>query len=149
MAPASDPWSVSATAGISSSAARAASSGIRHAPSRIEYSEWTCRWTNSAMGSPILGSGPDATPFGDPEQPERDQSDPEEPDHRRREIARARPPRADGHAGDDHGRGGEERREPDIAPLGDPPEGEREDERSDEEGGRREPRLDPVGGRVP
>src|SRR5438270_10508532 len=29
-----------------SSAARAASAGIRHAPSRIEYSEWTWRWTN-------------------------------------------------------------------------------------------------------
>jgi hypothetical protein len=25
-----------------------ASAGIRHAPSRIENSEWTCRWTNSA-----------------------------------------------------------------------------------------------------
>src|SRR5512132_197490 len=47
-APASEPWSVSVTAGISSSAARAASAGIRHAPSRIEYSEWTWRWTKGA-----------------------------------------------------------------------------------------------------
>src|SRR5215831_10782488 len=48
IAPASEPWSVSATAGISSSAARATSAGIRHAPSRIEYSEWTWRWTKGA-----------------------------------------------------------------------------------------------------
>ena len=39
---------MSETAGISSSAARATRSGIRHAPSRIEYSEWTWRWTNGA-----------------------------------------------------------------------------------------------------
>src|SRR5690242_707329 len=31
---------------MSSSAARFARSGMRHAPSRIEYSEWTWRWTN-------------------------------------------------------------------------------------------------------
>src|SRR5581483_4731479 len=49
MVPAREPWSVSATAGICSSAARAASAGIRHAPSRIEYSEWTWRWTNGAV----------------------------------------------------------------------------------------------------
>ena len=48
-APAIEPWSVSETAGISSSAARATRSGIRHAPSRIEYSEWTCRWTKGAV----------------------------------------------------------------------------------------------------
>ena len=47
--PAIEPWSVSDTAGISSSAAFRASAGIRHAPSRIEYSEWTCRWTNGAL----------------------------------------------------------------------------------------------------
>src|SRR5258705_2372926 len=47
-APAIEPWSVRLTAGISSSAARETRSGIRHAPSRIEYSEWTCRWTKSA-----------------------------------------------------------------------------------------------------
>src|SRR5580765_5908800 len=52
-APASDPWSVSATAGISSSAARAASAGMRHAPSRIEYSEWTWRWTKGASGTAL------------------------------------------------------------------------------------------------
>src|SRR5919204_5857804 len=49
MAPASEPWSVRVTDGISSRAAFAASAGIRHAPSRIEYSEWTCRWTNEAL----------------------------------------------------------------------------------------------------
>src|SRR2546421_6443322 len=49
IAPASDPWSVSATAGISSSAARCASAGIRQAPSRIEYSEWTWRWTKGTV----------------------------------------------------------------------------------------------------
>src|SRR3954451_20436684 len=47
-APAMEPWSVRLTAGISSSAARLTRSGIRHAPSRIEYSEWTWRWTKSA-----------------------------------------------------------------------------------------------------
>src|SRR5258707_10174341 len=49
-APAIEPWSVSETAGISNSAACLASSGMRHAPSRIEYSEWTCRWTKGASG---------------------------------------------------------------------------------------------------
>src|SRR6266508_322375 len=53
-APAMDPWSVSPTAGISNSAARAASSGIRHAPSRMEYSLWTCRWTNGAVSTDAL-----------------------------------------------------------------------------------------------
>jgi hypothetical protein len=48
IAPAIEPWSVSETAAISSSAARATRSGIRHAPSRIEYSEWTWRWTKGA-----------------------------------------------------------------------------------------------------
>src|SRR5690349_19816108 len=51
-APAMEPWSVRLTAGISSSAARATRSGMRHAPSRIEYSEWTCRWTKSASAMP-------------------------------------------------------------------------------------------------
>src|SRR3954464_9438836 len=50
-APARLPWSVSATAGISNSAARSASRGMRHAPSRIEYSEWTWRWTKGASGT--------------------------------------------------------------------------------------------------
>src|SRR3979490_1322742 len=43
-----EPWSGGLAGGISSSAARETRSGIRHAPSRIEYSEWTCRWTKSA-----------------------------------------------------------------------------------------------------
>src|SRR5581483_5275167 len=47
--PAREPWSVSATAGICSSAARAARAGMRHAPSRMEYSEWTWRWTKGAV----------------------------------------------------------------------------------------------------
>src|SRR6476660_3940865 len=50
-APAIEPWSVSVTAGIPRLAARSASAGMRHAPSRIEYSEWTCRWTKSASGT--------------------------------------------------------------------------------------------------
>src|SRR6476646_2009776 len=49
-APAIEPWALRLTAGISSSAARLTRSGIRHAPSRIEYSEWTWRWTNSDGG---------------------------------------------------------------------------------------------------
>ena len=40
---------MSDTAGISSRAALSTSAGIRHAPSRIEYSEWTCRWTNGEL----------------------------------------------------------------------------------------------------
>ena len=36
-------------AGRGSSAARSASAGIRHAPSRIENSEWTWRWTNGTV----------------------------------------------------------------------------------------------------
>ncbi len=55
---------MSATAGISSSAARAASAGIRHAPSRIEYSLWTCRWTKSALtDGPFYEGGPDDLSF--------------------------------------------------------------------------------------
>src|ERR1051326_1871442 len=50
IAPAIEPWAVSETAGISNSAARATRSGILHAPSKMEYSEWTCRWTNGASG---------------------------------------------------------------------------------------------------
>src|SRR5207237_3013131 len=60
-APAIEPWSVSPTAGISNSAARAARAGIRQAPSRIEYSEWTWRWTYGASGTGghlRAGSGP-------------------------------------------------------------------------------------------
>ena len=53
-APAIEPWSVTVTAGISSSTARLTSSLIRHAPSRIEYSEWQCRWTKGEdTGRPL------------------------------------------------------------------------------------------------
>src|SRR5579862_191933 len=65
-APASEPWSVRLTAGISSSAARATRSGIRQAPSRIEYSEWTWRWTNGASDMPgaTISGAQDRTGFG-------------------------------------------------------------------------------------
>ena len=43
------PWSVSPSAGISSSAARAAMRLILHAPSSSEYSLWTCRWTTDPL----------------------------------------------------------------------------------------------------
>src|SRR5205823_2741921 len=64
--PAREPWSVRATAGIWSSAARAASAGMRHAPSRMEYSEWTWRWTKGAVSGtarPLYKSVPTG-PFG-------------------------------------------------------------------------------------
>ena len=54
---------MSATAGISSWAARAASAGILHAPSRIEYSLWTWRWTKSALTEGPLYGGPRKSPF--------------------------------------------------------------------------------------
>src|ERR1700686_2950362 len=44
MAPYITPWSVMASAGISSSAARLTSAGMRLAPSSSEYSVWLCRW---------------------------------------------------------------------------------------------------------
>ena len=48
------PWSVSASAGISSSWARVIRSLSRFAPSRSENSEWVWRWTkdirSGAMG---------------------------------------------------------------------------------------------------
>src|SRR5436190_10477128 len=74
-APAIEPWSVRPTDGISSSAARATRSGTRHAPSRIEYSEWTCRWTKSAMGEVILRppqDGPGIWLVGGPAGPCKD-----------------------------------------------------------------------------
>jgi hypothetical protein len=39
------PWSVSASAGISYSCARFSRSPMRFAPSSSEYSLWVCRWT--------------------------------------------------------------------------------------------------------
>src|SRR6187549_2015125 len=48
MAPKRLPWSVSAMAGNLSSLALATSFSSWAAPSRRLYSEWTCRWTNSA-----------------------------------------------------------------------------------------------------
>src|SRR4051812_40560824 len=66
-APAIDPWSVRLTDGISSSAARAIRSEMRHAPSRIEYSEWTWRWTKSAWA--IAGGSVYARPRRAPASP--------------------------------------------------------------------------------
>src|SRR5260370_4410598 len=45
MAPYITPWSVRASAGISSSAARLTMAGMRLAPSSSEYSVWLWRWT--------------------------------------------------------------------------------------------------------
>src|SRR5579863_2592182 len=45
MAPYITPWSVIASAGMSSSAARATMAGMRLAPSSSEYSVWLWRWT--------------------------------------------------------------------------------------------------------
>src|SRR6476661_6233663 len=54
------PWSVSPSAGWSYAAARSASLSILQAPSRSEYSEWTCRWAQVLLtGRPRLGARPD------------------------------------------------------------------------------------------
>src|SRR5215210_2100564 len=65
-APAMLPWSVSVTAGISNSAACSTRSGTRQAPSRIEYSEWTWRWTKgaAAIGRDSLRRPPDGSRNG-------------------------------------------------------------------------------------
>src|SRR5262245_39804247 len=60
MAPNRLPWSVSATAGMPSCAARSKSGSSLIAPSRSEY--WLCRWrwTKGVAGKPLLpldGSG--------------------------------------------------------------------------------------------
>ena len=43
------PWSVTATAGMSSSAARRTMSLIWVSPSSSEYSVWLCKWTNAIV----------------------------------------------------------------------------------------------------
>src|SRR3954447_17916030 len=48
-APFMTPWSVSPRAGWPKAAARAARASILHAPSRSEYSEWTCRWAQAGL----------------------------------------------------------------------------------------------------
>ncbi len=48
-APNTLPWSVIATAGIFCSAAACTSGPTRAAPSSIEYSLWTWRWTNESL----------------------------------------------------------------------------------------------------
>src|SRR3954454_20662972 len=55
------PWSVSPRAGWPKAAARAARASILHAPSRSEYSEWTCRWAQAGLlkARPMLGAPPD------------------------------------------------------------------------------------------
>src|SRR3712207_7889944 len=57
-APKTLPWSVIAIAGIPSSAVRANMSSSRAAPSSMEYSVWTCRWTKSPLPVlTLLGTG--------------------------------------------------------------------------------------------
>src|SRR4051794_36252537 len=55
------PWSVRPRAGWPKAAARAASASILHAPSRSEYSEWTCRWAQAGplTALAMLGVPPD------------------------------------------------------------------------------------------
>src|SRR3954468_9000644 len=50
------PWSVIPIAGWPSAAAAATTSPMRDAPSSIEYSVWTCRWTNDRAITPALKS---------------------------------------------------------------------------------------------
>src|SRR5436190_4721420 len=54
------PWAVRPSAGWPNSAARAAKASILQAPSRSEYSEWTCKWTAGDGTKLILGRGSDA-----------------------------------------------------------------------------------------
>src|SRR4051794_40768220 len=55
------PWSVRPSAGWPKAAARAARASILHAPSRSEYSEWTCRWAQAGLltARAMLGGRPD------------------------------------------------------------------------------------------
>src|SRR3954451_24089059 len=57
------PWSVSPRAGCPKAAARSARFSMLHAPSRSEYSEWTCRWTASGgdIGLASIGVAADGT----------------------------------------------------------------------------------------
>src|SRR4051794_2507603 len=57
------PWSVRPSAGWSKAAARAARASTLHAPSRSEYSEWTCRWAQAGVLTAwaILGARPDGS----------------------------------------------------------------------------------------
>src|SRR5579863_5144275 len=57
MAPYITPWSVIASAGMSSSAARATRAGMRLAPSSSEYSVWLWRWTNVLGACGIVLAG--------------------------------------------------------------------------------------------
>ncbi len=61
-APNMQPWSVRASAGISSSLALRTRSRMRFAPSRREYSEWVWRWTkltsDARMGVWAPADGP-------------------------------------------------------------------------------------------
>src|SRR5690349_9729589 len=51
------PWSVIPTAGCPSATALATTSGIRAAPSSIEYSVCRCRWTNDRDDTLTLRAG--------------------------------------------------------------------------------------------
>src|SRR5215471_17841561 len=57
MAPYITPWSVRASAGISSSAARATIALMRLAPSSSENSVWLCRWTKVSGACGIAMGG--------------------------------------------------------------------------------------------
>ncbi len=59
MAPNMLPWSVTATACMPAADTRLTRSFTFTAPSRSEYCEWTCRWTNSAG---IARAGPEWVP---------------------------------------------------------------------------------------
>ena len=73
-----------------------------------------------------LPSRSDGSAPVDPEQPERDEAEPEEPGDARRAHGRAVADDAEEDAHGDDGRHREERREPQAAPVGEAPERERE-----------------------
>src|SRR4051812_18275458 len=60
------PWSVSPRAGWPKAAARAARASILHAPSRSEYSEWTCRWAQAGLLTALAMLGVRSDGVGEP-----------------------------------------------------------------------------------
>src|SRR3954453_23797102 len=61
IAPFMTPWSVRPSAGWPKAAARSARASILQAPSRSEYSEWTCRWAQAGVLTRVrsIGGGAD------------------------------------------------------------------------------------------